>query len=89
MNKEASSDYQTIDALPVVQGGHATVEVIAPAAMPGGYQFSVDVDGRHVRAAVVRFRWNTGIANFLAMSCSTLFLTQICSSVLRTARGWC
>lgn len=57
--KDPSVNYTSVQndgSLPVVQGVAvpSMVEVIAPSAMPGGYQFSVDVDGRHVLVAVVR-----------------------------------
>eukprot|EP00977_Amphora_coffeiformis_P016256 scaffold4976_cov161-Amphora_coffeaeformis.AAC.2 len=57
--KDSSTDYASVagdGTLPVVQGVTipSTVEVIAPSAMNGGYQFSVDVEGRHVLVAVVR-----------------------------------
>jgi len=57
--KDSSTSYASIagdGTLPVMQGVPitSTVEVIAPAAMNGGYQFSVDIEGRHVLVAVVR-----------------------------------
>ena len=57
--KDSSTNYASIagdGTLPVMQGVPitSTVEVIAPAAMNGGYQFSVDIEGRHVLVAVVR-----------------------------------
>lgn len=59
--KDSSANYTSVagdGTLPVVQGvavapTPALVELIAPATMPAGYQFSVDVNGRHVLVAVV------------------------------------
>ena len=46
----------TMPTVAAVAAPTTTVEVIAPSAMPAGYQFSVDINGRHVLVAVVRIK---------------------------------
>ena len=62
MKDDSAANYTSVSgdgtmptvAAVVVAAPTTTVEVIAPTALPAGYQFSVDIDGRHVLVAVVR-----------------------------------
>ena len=51
-----SSSFKPLPDTPVVDGvipaNPSFVEIVAPSNMPGGYQFSVDVRGRHMIVAV-------------------------------------